>query len=122
MPPVVFEKDESEVETEFFMSFLSWLTENNKTLDFELETWLKYPEKHESTVSALVTNCAIDLVRLREAEFDRNMHRPKRFPQSEYPIEKLPALFFCWMTGLLQNKEMANAIMTLGVDRIFLLS
>jgi hypothetical protein len=54
----------------------------------------------------MITNCAIDLVRVQEEGFARiTTPQPKGFPEPEYPVEKLPALCFCWMTGLLQDKE-----------------
>jgi hypothetical protein len=111
VPPVAFERDESEVEHEFFMKIGFQMLENKRAREAALEPWHNYLEKYESTIPALITNCAIDLVRLQEEQFQRiTAARPKRFPESEYPVEQLPALCFLWMTGLLQDKEQADRI------------
>jgi hypothetical protein len=119
VPPVAFERDESEVEHEFFMKIGFQMLENKRAREAALEPWHNYLEKYESTIPALITNCAIDLVRLQEEEFQRiTAARPKRFRESEYPVGQLPALCFLWMTCLLQDKDQADRIIHPDLESI----
>lgn len=112
VPSVIFDKDKSEHEHEFFMAVLGFLVELKATREAISDVWQKYPELDESTVPSLVTNCAVELVSLQETEFERPTPRPNEYPQSEYPAEKLPALLFCRMSGMFADKETPDSVMS----------
>ncbi|KAI4958498.1 hypothetical protein J4E86_004099 [Alternaria arbusti] len=98
LTPVYIDFDDMEVQNEFFLAIEIFMEDV-----FYIESiWTSY--KHgmlENNVCSLLTNTAIDVVRLAERQFALLLRRPKRFPADVFPVWKLPALlYYKWAPGL----------------------
>jgi hypothetical protein len=113
MPPVVVVvPDETGAEREVFMSTVSYLFGLKNVRNIVCDSWRKYTDEHDLVLPSFITNIAIDLARLEEAEFDRRTtKRPTKFPKDIYPTKKLPALLFCHLNGLLDNQEIVDSML-----------
>ncbi|KAK7948066.1 uncharacterized protein PG986_008952 [Apiospora aurea] len=76
--PVAIEKDEGDIEADFFFAIYVFLGDTDKLL---------------LGVVSVLTNVAIHLVRRAEQAFDLCIQRPKNYPASKFPVWSLPALF-----------------------------
>ncbi|KAK8039381.1 hypothetical protein PG993_007792 [Apiospora rasikravindrae] len=92
--PVAIEKDEGDIEADFFFAIYVFLGDINKLGRFVEQLWLDYTSgKMELGVVSLLTNVAIHLVGRAEQAFDLCTQRPKKYPASKFPVWSLPALF-----------------------------
>ncbi|KAK8094702.1 hypothetical protein PG997_001387 [Apiospora hydei] len=92
--PVAIEKDEGDIEADFFFAIYAFLGDIDKLRGFVEQLWLDYTSgKMELGVVSVLTNIAIHLVRRAEQAFDLCIQRPKKYPASKFPVWSLPALF-----------------------------
>jgi hypothetical protein len=82
--------DESRIEEDFFFQIKAFLNELGHIRDLVLRMW-QYKETDLITKS-IVSNTAIELVRRREYELERDLVRPAKFPEAKFPTGCLPAL------------------------------
>lgn len=86
--------DEEQIEDEFWFAIYSFLMEMHKVLAIVRQYWQDFKDGEIDLVMASMgTRMAIDLIRRSEVELDVHITRPKRFPETKFPVSKLPALF-----------------------------
>jgi len=105
LTPVHIDFDEKEVEDEFWLAIDVFLEDLFFVRQYVKDIWTTYKESvMENNVCSLLTNTAIDVIRLAEEEFDRLVKRPKRFPADVFPVWTLPSLLFYKRTPTLDKK------------------
>ena len=95
LTPVYIDFDDMEVQDEFFLAIEIFMEDMFYVRQYIDTIWTSY--KHgmlENNVCSLLTNTAIDVVRLAERQFALLLRRPKRFPADVFPVWKLPALLY----------------------------
>ncbi|KAK8025478.1 hypothetical protein PG990_003301 [Apiospora arundinis] len=92
--PAAIEKEEEDIEADFFFAIYSFLCDVKKLRSFVQHSWSEYASgKMELGVASLLTNTAIHLVRREEQALDLCIQRPKKYPASQFPVWTFPALF-----------------------------
>ncbi|KAK7977359.1 hypothetical protein PG996_003424 [Apiospora saccharicola] len=92
--PATIEKDEEEIEVDFFFAIHDFLNDINKLRRGMKQLWSEYTsEEMELSVVSLLTNVTIHLVRRAEQTLDLCVQRPAKYPASEFPVWTFPALF-----------------------------
>ncbi|KAI4919269.1 hypothetical protein J4E85_009527 [Alternaria conjuncta] len=105
LTPVHIDFDDKEVEDEFWLAIDVFLEDLFFVRQYVKDIWTTYKESvMENNVCSLLTNTAIDVIRLAEKEFDRLVKRPKRFPADVFPVWTLPSLLFYKRTPTLDTK------------------
>ena len=99
---VKVQRDEDEVENDFFLAIYTFLNELSSARQWIRHTWegiavgdTRIPQ------AALQSNLAIQLVRRAEFGLEHSIERPKRFPVSVYPSWTLPLIFLYHKAGFL---------------------
>ncbi|KAK8087177.1 hypothetical protein PG994_002151 [Apiospora phragmitis] len=91
--PATIEKDEEDIEDDFFFAIQSFLGDLERLRDNVKAIWSAYAcGKSELTLASLLTNTTIQLARRAEGALDLTIERPKKYPASEFPTWTLPAL------------------------------
>jgi len=105
LTPVHIDFDDMEVEDEFFLAIDAFMEDVFVMRQYVEYIWTMYKESvMENNVCSLLTNTAIDVVRLAENEFAKLIKRPKRFPADKSPVWTLPALLFYKRTPTLEDR------------------
>ena len=94
--PVIFDRGDDEIENEFFLAISLFFWDLMARRKFLNQLWIKYPDKYEASIPAVVTDTLIGQVRAFEREFQDTMVWPFKYPKEDYPTSTLPALFCCW--------------------------
>lgn len=116
---VQLQRDEEEVEKDFFLgiySFLRELADARSYIEAAWEETAKHPDKIPR--AALQSNLVIQLVRRAEMSLDNFLERPKRFPASTYPTWTFPFIMLYRQSGLLEPSEIAKFPRTFHLDNI----
>jgi len=104
LTPVHIDFDDIEVEDEFFLAIDVFLEDLFFVRLYVEYIWTAYKESAlENNVCSLLTNTAIDVVRLAEMEFDRLVKRPNHFLQTYFLSGRYRRC--CSTSGLLRSKR-----------------
>ena len=94
--PAVIEKEEDDIEADFFFAIYSFLCDVKKLRRTVQHYWSDYASgKMELTVASMLTNIVIILVRRAEQALELCIQRPNAYPASQFPVWTFPILFMC---------------------------
>ncbi|KAF2499950.1 hypothetical protein BU16DRAFT_556443 [Lophium mytilinum] len=95
LPYAVIEQDKEGIMDDFLFAIYCYLTDLHELQEYLKGLWKSYKEgASELLVVSLITNTAIDLVRMSEYELEFNIKRPEEYPIAKFPTWTLPAVLY----------------------------
>ncbi|KAK8055039.1 hypothetical protein PG993_000266 [Apiospora rasikravindrae] len=102
---VQIQRDEDELEQDFFLAIYTFLNELNDAQGYIESAWEDVAtESDELAQAALQSNLIIQLVRRAESSLENFVERPKRFPASIYPTWTFPFILLFKIMGFLEQE------------------
>ncbi|KAF2833079.1 hypothetical protein CC86DRAFT_376315 [Ophiobolus disseminans] len=84
---VTLEKDEAEIEAEFFFAVECFLEEVQSIRTTIKDSWGVYKRTgYDLVIATLLTNTAIELVRQADDQLELLVERPAKYPAANFPV------------------------------------
>ncbi|KAK8050793.1 hypothetical protein PG994_012523 [Apiospora phragmitis] len=106
---VQVQRDEDDIERDFFLAIYIFLKELNEARAFIKSTWKDVAtDPFRIPHAALQSNLGIQMVRRAEMSPENFLERPERFPASTFPTWTFPFIFLFKIVGFLEPAAVAK--------------